>query len=70
MRGQHDLDVRGQHPTPARGIRGFIEYPSNRSGRDIDAALSEPQQGETWLWLSPELPDTTVGLLGLGELTP
>ena len=44
---------------------GFFAGPSDCGGGHIDTALSEAQQGQSWLRLSPELRDATVDLLGL-----
>ena len=49
VRDHHDLHVRGQHSAPGKAIRGLIEHASDRSGRDIETALGEPEKGESRL---------------------
>src|SRR5829696_7527798 len=39
MRGQHDLDVRGQNSATAEAIRRFVHHPSDRCRGRIDSAL-------------------------------
>jgi hypothetical protein len=49
MRGQHDLDVRGQNSATAEAIRRFVHHPSDRCRGRIDSALCE----QSWLRLRP-----------------
>ena len=51
--GEHDLDVRGQHPGPGDAVLRLVQHAADRRRGGRDLALGQPQQGQTGLRLCP-----------------
>jgi hypothetical protein len=65
--GERDLDVRREHPCPARSIMCLTQHAADRGMRVVDATLGHAQQRQPGLRLLSVLGRLTVGLLGLAQ---